>query len=186
MEQTFNLLLSYKYAILLPLAVVEGPIITVVAGFLVTLGYMDIFLVYIIAVLGDFAGDTILYGVGRWGKNFIHKYGHYIGANKERLEQTKKIFVEKHTKAIVMSKVFHGVGAVGLIVAGVLVVPYHRYIRTCILIALAQSAVFLFVGIIFGHTYLRIAKYLDLYASIVGIVVVVLLILTILYKVFKR
>lgn len=181
-----HLLLVYKYAILLPLAVVEGPIITVVAGFLVTLGYMDIFLVYLVAVLGDFTGDTILYGVGRWGKNFIHTHGHYIGATAEKLEQAKKMFAEKHTKAVVMSKVFHGVGVAGLVAAGVLAVPYRRYIKTCMMIALTQSAVFLFVGIVFGHAYLKIAKYMDLYASTIGVVVVVLLVLTILYKVFKR
>lgn len=181
-----HLLLAYKYAILLPLAIVEGPIITVVAGFLVTLGYMDIFLVYLIALTGDFTGDTILYGAGRWGKNLIHKHGHYIGASTEKLEQAKKYFAEKRTKAIVMSKLFHGVGSAGLVVAGVLAVPYRRYIRTCMLVALAQSAVFLFIGIVFGHAYLKIAKYLDIYASTVGIIVVVLLVLTILYKVLKR
>lgn len=186
MGQTLYLLLTYKYAILLPLAVVEGPIITVIAGFLVTLGYMDIFLVYLIALAGDFTGDTILYGAGRWGKNLIHRYGHYIGASKEKLKQAKKYFAEKRTKAIVMSKLFHGVGSAGLVAAGVLAVPYRRYIRTCMLVALAQSAVFLFIGIVFGHAYLRIAKYLDLYASTVGVIVVVLLVLTILYKVLKR
>lgn len=186
MEQAIQLLLAYKYAILLPLAVVEGPIITVVAGFLVTLGFMDIFFVYIIAVAGDFIGDTILYSAGRWGKNFIHKYGYYVGANSVRLEKAKKMFAEKHTKAVAMSKVFHGVGVAGLVAAGILAVPYRRYIRTCMYIAFVQSAVFLFVGIVFGHAYLRIAKYMDLYTSTIGIVVVVLLALTILYKVFKK
>lgn len=186
MEQAFNLLLTYKYEILLPLAIVEGPVIVVVAGFMVTLGYMDIFLVYLIALAGDFAGDTILYSIGRWGKSFIHKHGHYIGASNKRLEQAKKIFTEKHTKAVVMSKIFHGVGVAGLVAAGVLAVPFSRYIKTCMLIALAQSAVFLFVGIVFGHAYLKIAKYMDLYASTIGIVVVVLLVLTILYKILKR
>lgn len=186
MEQAIQLLLSYKYAILLPLAVVEGPIITVVAGFLVTLGYMDIFLVYLVVVLGDFTGDTIFYSAGKWGKGFIHKYGHYIGATAEKLQQAKQTFADKHTKAVIMSKVFHGVGVAGLVAAGALSVPYSRYIKTCMGIALVQSAVFLFVGIVFGHAYLRIAKYLDLYSSTIGIMVVVLLVLTILYKVFKK
>lgn len=186
MEQTIHLLLVYKYAILLPLAVIEGPIVTVVAGFLVTLGLMDIFLVYLIALAGDFIGDTIFYCVGRRGKNFIHKHGHYIGVNKERLEQAKKIFTEKHTKAVVMSKVFHGVGSAGLVAAGFLAMPFRRYIKVCMLIALLQSAVFLFIGIVFGHAYLRIAEYMDLYASTVGIIVVVLFILTAMYKIFKR
>jgi len=57
MDYAFSLLLTYKYLILIPLAVVEGPIITVIAGFLITLGYMNIFLVYLIVIAGDLAGD---------------------------------------------------------------------------------------------------------------------------------
>lgn len=186
MEQAVQLLLTYKYLILLPLAIVEGPIIVVVAGFLVTLGKMDIFAVYAIAVAGDFIGDSILYGLGRFGKNFIRKHGHYIGASEEKLDKAKIFFAEKHNKAIAMSKLFHGVGVSGLVAAGVLAIPYPRYMRTCFLIALAQSAVFLSIGLIFGHAYVRIARYLDLYAEGIVIVVVVLLISTLIYKLYKR
>lgn len=186
MEQAVHLLLTYKYAILFPLAIFEGPIITVVAGFLVTLGFMDIFLVYIIVIVGDFIGDTILYGLGRWGKNLIYKYGYYIGASMSNLEKVKNLFAEKHTKAVVMSKLFHGVGAAGLVAAGTLSVPYYRYIRTCFFIAVLQSAVFLFIGIVFGHAYLRIANYLDIYAETIWITALVLFVLTIIYKIFKR
>lgn len=186
MDQTISLLEHYGYLLLFPLAIVEGPIITVVAGFLVTLGYMNIFLVYPIVLAGDFTGDTILYSIGRWGKNIIHKYGRYIGASEEKLAQAKKIFTEKHTKAVVSSKLFHGVGVAGLVAAGVLAIPFRRYIKVCILVALAQSAVFLFIGIVFGHAYLRIAKYLDLYALTIEIVVGFLLVSTIVYKISKR
>lgn len=186
MEQAIHLLLNYKYLILFPLAILEGPIIVVVAGFLVTLGYMDIFIVYAVALIGDFVGDTTLYGLGRWGKMFVHKYGHYIGASKDRLEQAKIFFAEKHTKAITMSKLFHGVGSAGLVAAGVLAVPYRRYIKTAMLVTIVQSAVFLFLGIVFGHAYVRIAKYLDLYAQAIGIVVVVLIVSTVIYKLYKR
>lgn len=186
MEHSLNLLLAYKYLILLPLAIVEGPIITVVAGFLVTLGKMDIFVVYAIAVLGDFIGDTVLYGLGRFGNNFVYTYGHYIGAGHEEIEKAKIFFAEKHNKAIVMSKIFHGVGASGLVAAGVLAIPYPRYMRTCFYIALAQAAVFLFIGIVFGHAYAKIASYLDLYAEGIVIVVAILLVITVVYKLFKK
>lgn len=186
MEQAVHLLLTYKYFILLPLAVIEGPIITVVAGFLVTLGKMNIFAVYVLAIAGDIIGDGVLYGLGRFGKSFIHKYGHYIGASAEKLEKAKVFFAEKHNKAIVMSKIFHGVGVSGLIAAGVLAIPYRRYMRTCLIISLVQSAIFLFIGIVFGHAYVLIAHYLDLYAESIVVVVAVLLLGTIIYKLYKR
>ncbi len=186
MEQALHLLLAYRYFIFVPLTIIEGPIATVLAGFLVTLGYMDIFLVYTLALLGDFIGDSLLYGFGRWGKNFIRKYGHYIGAGKEKLDKAKTFFAQKHTRAVVMSKLFHGVGSTGLVAAGVLAIPYRRFIRTCFMVTVAQSAVFLFVGIVFGHAYESISHYLDLYASTIGIIVVLLIVSAVLYKMFKR
>ena len=187
MEHALQLLLTYKYFIFLPLAIVEGPIITVVAGFLVTLGKMDIFAVYALAIVGDILGDGALYALGRFGKNFINKHGHYIGASQEKLAKAKIFFAEKHNKAIVMSKVFHGVGVSGLVAAGVLAIPYRRYLRTCFVISLVQAAVFLSIGLIFGQAYTRIAHYLDLYAEAIGVVVVVLLAGTIIYRLlYKR
>ncbi|HUZ60693.1 MAG TPA: hypothetical protein VMU83_18125, partial [Hanamia sp.] len=67
METIFYLLLKFRYVILFPLAVVEGPILAVIAGFLCTEGYLNLFIVYTIIVLGDITGDTICYLFGRWG-----------------------------------------------------------------------------------------------------------------------
>ncbi len=185
MDYAFSLLLTYKYFILIPLAVVEGPIITVIAGFLITLGYMNIFLVYLIVIIGDLAGDTFFYSLGRWGKNFVYEYGHYIGINTEKLEKAKKSFTNKETKTIILSKLFHGIGVVGLVATGILDFPYLKYIKISTPISIIQTTVFIFIGIIFGHSYLKIAQYFDLYASTISIVVIILFILTIIYKVFN-
>ena len=186
MEHALNLLLAYKYLIFLPLAIIEGPIITVVAGFLVTLGKMNIFIVYLLAIAGDLIGDGALYAVGRFGKNFVRKYGHYIGASEVKLDKAKIFFAEKHNKAIAMSKIFHGVGVSGLVAAGVLEIPYIRYFRTCTLISFIQAAVFLAIGLIFGHAYVQIAHYLDLYAEGIVVTVLVLFAGTVIYKLYKR
>ena len=76
MNNIINLLLHYKYLILLPLSVIEGPIITVIAGFFATMGIFNPYLVYTIAVVGDIFGDTLAYGIGRWGSvPFINHFG---------------------------------------------------------------------------------------------------------------
>jgi membrane protein DedA with SNARE-associated domain len=55
----------YGYAALLPLAVIEGPAVTVFAAFLAAQGVFDVFGVYAIVVLGDLIGDVLYYAVGR-------------------------------------------------------------------------------------------------------------------------
>jgi len=173
MNQALALLLAYKYAILFPLAVVEGPIVTIIAGFLVTLGLLNPFLVYTIVVLGDLAGDALFYCLGRWGSKIFDRRGSHFGITKEKLEQADKYFKNNHKKAIVLSKLVHGIGIAGLVAAGTLKVSYSRYFKTCFFVSIAQSALFLLIGILFGHAYLQIWKYLNYFAAVVSVAVLV-------------
>jgi len=66
-----ELLLTYKYIILIQLSIIEGPILTVVCGFLVTLNVFDPIVVYVVMVLGDIAGDGLIYYIGYSGKRFL-------------------------------------------------------------------------------------------------------------------
>lgn len=166
MNQIIDLILIYKYLILIPISIVEGPIITVIAGFMVTLGLLNIWLVFLIIVLGDVIGDTMAYCFGRFGGGaLLHRYGHRVGITATRVEQAKGYFSTNHKKALMMSKLIHGIGTAGLFAAGSLKIPYLRYVKTCFLISLIQAGVLLVLGIFFGHTYIQIGKYFDYYAA---------------------
>src|ERR1035437_9192599 len=166
-----ELLLTYKYFILVPLAIIEGPIITVICGFLVTLGVFNPFVVYIVMVVGDIVGDGLIYYIGYSGK----KFSHFFKISEEKLEKSKIFFEENHKKAIVTSELVHGIGFTGLIAAGASRVPYMRYFRTCALISVVQSFVMLILGIFFGHAYVLIGKYLNYYAAGVSVVALVII-----------
>ncbi len=173
-----ELLLTYKYLILMPLAIIEGPIIAVVCGFLVTLKIMNPLLVYVILIIGDIVGDGLIYYIGYSGKRFLK----YFKVTEEKLEKAKTYFHENHKKAIFASKLAHGIGFTGLIAAGASHVPYKRYFKTCTLISLVQSAVMITIGIFFGHAYVQIGKYLDYYAAIVSVLVLIILTIIIIRK----
>lgn len=162
------------------MAVIEGPIVAVVCGFLITLKILNPLLVYIILVIGDVVGDGIIYYVGYSGKRFLH----YFKINEEKLERAKTYFHENHKKAIITSKLVHGIGFTGLLAAGASHVPYKRYFKTCTFISVVQSAVMMMVGVLFGHAYVQIGKYLDYYAATVSVAVLVIL-LFILIKRYK-
>ena len=165
-----ELLLAYKYIILFPLTIVEGPIVTVIAGFLSTMGILNAGLVYVIAIMGDLVGDTIAYSFGRWGSGkLLYKHGHFIGATPQKLDEAKKFFASHHGKTLILSKILHGVGVVGLVAAGSLKTPFLRYIKTCFLISITQALIMLLVGVTFGHLYSRIGIYLNYYAAAVSI-----------------
>lgn len=179
-----ELLLTYKYVILMPLSIIEGPIIAVVCGFLITLKIMNLFGVYAILVAGDVVGDGVIYYIGYSGKRFLK----YFRVTDEKLEKAKTYFHENHKKAVIMSKLVHGIGFTGLIAAGASHVPYKRYFKTCTLISVIQSAVMILIGILFGHAYVKIGKYLNYYAAFVSIIalIVALFILVKKYKINIR
>lgn len=156
-----ELLLTYKYLIIIPLAIIEGPITSVISGFLTTLGVFNIFLVFMIMVLGDIIGDAIYYYIGYSGKNLLH----YFKISEEKIEKAKIYFQENHKKAIAGSKIMWGIGTAGLITAGLLRIPYKKYFKTCALYSLAQSLIMIILGVFFGQSYVIIGKYFDYYAA---------------------
>ena len=182
LSQTIGWLLVYKYYILFPLAIFEGPIVTVIAGFFVATGFLNVFLIYIIVILADFLGDTLLYLLGRQGNSFIVKHGAKIGLTAQKLRQADDCYKNNSKKTVVMSKIFHGIGIIGLISAGILHINFKHYIRLCILVSFVQTAAFLIVGFLFGHAYLRIAEYLDYFAAFISALALLAIAFIIYYK----
>ena len=173
MSHILLLLLKYKYLILLPIAILEGPIAAIIVGFLSSSNIFNIFIVYGVLVSGDIIGDSFYYALGRMSGSSFSKHGHHIGITNEKLENAKKYFADYHHKALIISKLAYGVGVSGLVAAGVLKISYKKFIKTCAYIAFIQSAFLLSIGFIFGHAYLQIEKYLNIYAKIIGIVVLI-------------
>lgn len=166
MSSIFSLLLAYKYHLLIPLAIVEGPIVSVLGGFFVTLGIFNPFVVYLVVVAGDIIGDTLYYAIGRFGGNFLlARFGHLLRITPEKIADARKHFHKHHNKTIIFAKLIHGIGFTGLVAAGSLKIPYWRYLLICFLTTLFQAAIFLIVGILFGHAYVQINRYLDYFAA---------------------
>ena len=162
----------------MPLAIIEGPIIAVLCGFLVTLKVLNPLLVYVILVLGDIVGDGGIYYLGYSGKRFLK----YFKVTEEKLEKAKTYFRDNHKKAIFMSKLVHGIGFTGLLAAGASHVPYKRYFKTCALISIVQSAIMILIGVLFGHAYVQIGKYLNYYAAVISIIGLIVLLIVFIRK----
>lgn len=166
METVLYLLLKFRYIILFPLAVVEGPILAVIAGFLCTEGYLNILIVYPIIVLGDITGDTICYIFGRWGippffKRFIEKFG----LKRGNIDKVRVYFDANPNKTISLSKITLGIGIAGIYLAGNARIPYNRFIKICLITSALQYIIYLAIGLLFGSAYKQISNYLNFFAA---------------------
>ena len=187
MENIFYLLSQYKYLLLFPLAIVEGPILAVIAGFLCTGGFLNVFIVYPIIVLGDITGDSICYMFGRWGvPAFLKRIAIGFGLKPEKIEKVRAYFDSNPKRTIALSKITLGIGVAGIYLAGNARIPYHKFIRICLITSALQYVVYLGIGMLFGGAYKQISHYLDFFAAFTVVALLSVLLLYFVRSIRKK
>ncbi len=172
LDKIISWLMVYKYEVLFPIAVAEGPIVTILGGFLSSLGYLNLFAVFAVVLLGDIVGDIIYYSLGRFlGRKCIEKYGHYIGFHQEYFLSFESKF-EKHSgKTLIISKITHFFGGYFLVIAGITKMPFLRFVFFSFIGTLPKSLLLLLVGFYFGKMYVLIDNYFnDIGFALAGLV----------------
>src|SRR5664279_1551073 len=133
MDDLIHILIQYKYFVLLPLAVVEGPILAIVAGFLCSAGFLNPWIAFPIIVLGDIIGDSICYSFGKFGTPpIIRSIAYRLGFDNSRIEGVRVFFETNPEKVILLSKITLGIGVAGIYLAGLTRIPYGVFIRICL------------------------------------------------------
>lgn len=168
-------LLNFKYLILFPLIVVEGPVTVITAGVISSLGFLNFFLVYIIAVFGDLVGDSLYYVAGRFGRRWLDRWGRFIGMSKERLEKMETHFQDHGGKTLIAGKLSHAVGAIVLVSAGIAKIPFRKFIIFNFWATLPKTLILLLIGYYFGNTILHMVRYFDF--AWLGMLVITILLL---------
>jgi membrane-associated protein len=175
LDQIVHWLIIYKYIVIFPIAVVEGPIITIISGFLASIHVLSFGGAFTVVALGDLVGDSLYYCLGRFGrKKFISKFGKFFGLDEYRVERMEKHFKTHPWKTFIFGKVAHGTGSIILIAAGMSRVPYFEFLGYNIPTTFANSLTLVVIGYYFGHAYKSINKYFD-YTSIFFLILLVAL-----------
>jgi len=174
------LLINYGYLIFLLLAIVEGPIVTIIGGFLSSLGYFHFLLIYLLALVGNLGCDFLYYILGRWGNERIMAKGHFWGINIERAKKIEKHFGEHAGKTILFGKWTHYAGAPILVAAGMARIPLKKFVWFNFVGESLKSLVLLMAGYYFGKAYQEVYKYLG-YVSLIIFFVIILIIAIYLY-----
>jgi membrane-associated protein len=154
-----GLLTQYRYAIIVPIAIVEGPIISLIAGFVVRFGPLDFIPTYFALMAGDLIGDVLWYWIGRrWGEVFVTRFGRYVSITKDNIDVTKKMFERHHSKILIASKLTTGFGLAPAILftAGMSRVSFARYMSINIFGQFVWTAILVAVGYFFGNFYAQI------------------------------
>jgi len=159
----FHLIYTYSYLILFPLIVVEGPIITIISGFLVSTGFLDLIPAYLTILIANLVGDAIYYSAGRWWfKSSITRLTNFFRVKKERMERLESRLRKNSGKLIFFGKLSHFLGAPILVASGVVEIPFIKYIIYCFFAEAPKSLILLLVGYFFGSTISNYGRYMNL------------------------
>jgi len=143
-----------RYAALLSAMVMEGPLVTIGAGTAAHFGPLNVYAVFTLAVVGDFAADAVYFAIGRastYGR--LKKVWRYLrrksGYEYWRWFEDK---IRRHAiMGIALIKLAPAAPGPGLAATGAAGVPLRTFLFASLLVAIPKSAVFVAVGYFFGY-----------------------------------
>ncbi len=137
--------------ILTPLALLEGPVVTVIGAWLASLGLLDLRAVLICVVLADLAGDCLTYAAGRWLPGRVSpRLAARFGLRRGRIVRLARAFRTRGIRIIVLGKLSHAAGFAVLLAAGIARMPFGQFFVANLLATLPKSAVLAAIGYTFG------------------------------------
>ena len=104
-QSIFHFLQYYGYWLMLPLMIIEGPVVTLLSAMMASLGAFNIFVVFLLSIAGDLIGDVLFYYFGyRFGLGFVHGVGKYMGITEKLVSRMEKYFERHGGKTIFLVK----------------------------------------------------------------------------------
>ncbi|PIR43522.1 hypothetical protein COV24_02315 [candidate division WWE3 bacterium CG10_big_fil_rev_8_21_14_0_10_32_10] len=159
--QIINWLLLYRYFVLFPLIVVEGPITMILGGFLSATGHFNVIIVYVLSVFGDLLGDLGYFFLGYFGrKKLIKKWRYLLRINESTLKKIDTHFEKHKGKTLMFGKLSHGMGMPVLISAGISRMPIKDFLWFNFLATLPKALILVLIGFYYGSAFVTINKYL--------------------------
>ncbi len=187
LSQILNWLIIYKYLVLFPIAVIEGPIITIISGFLVSLGSLNFLTAYLVLISGDMVGDLFYYSLGYFGRiQFINRWGKYLGFKLEQISALEKHYSKHGGKTLLLGKFTQIGGGPVLVTAGIIKMPLKKFLFYNFVFTVPKSLVLLIVGFYFGQAYEQINKYYNKIGLIITILLFIVLGVYIFWRLLKK
>jgi membrane protein DedA with SNARE-associated domain len=160
-ETALSLIQTHGLWILVPFAILEGPIVTVIAAYLAHQGYLNIVAVYAVCVAGDLIGDAALYAIGRYGSGMLpQRLLHWLGVTEARKISLTAHFDTEGPRTLLLGKWTHSAGAAVLIAAGMARMDFARFLWVNLLGTLPKTLLFVVTGYFMGAAYAVIDSYI--------------------------
>ncbi len=164
-----SVLIAHGSALILPLAIIEGPFVSVATGFLSAQGYFHWLWVLCLLVVGDVIGDVLYYWIGRSGKPGLDAVLRRLGVRHTVTPELQRQLRENATKVLLVGKWTQAIGAVVLIGSGMLRLPLAKFILVNLLGSLPKSALLFSIGYFLGEHHAVFEDHAVLATGVLGV-----------------
>ncbi len=168
-----ELIRRWGYLLFFAASWIEGLNSMILAGFVASLGKLNIFLVIPVIALGHAFSGFSWYAVGFFGgTSALERFGKYFHIAQKRILQAQAYFEKHGGKAIVVTKFTVGFTITTLILAGTLKMPLRKFAAYNFIGSAIWACMTALFGYTFGLSFRLLAHYIE---SITNIILLFLL-----------
>jgi membrane protein DedA with SNARE-associated domain len=185
-KEIFSFLSDWGYYIILPLMIIEGPVVTVFAAMLAAMGVFNFWLVLFFSILGDIFGDVILYWIGKkWGMHFVDRIGRYMGITRKLVLKMENYFVKHGGKTIFAVKSTTGLCWATFVAAGIVGMNFKKFIKYSIMGGFIWSGFLVIMGYFYGYMWKQIGQYIEWAGWLIVAITIITFVIITFYKKYK-
>ncbi len=172
---------------------IPSEVVMAFGGYLVVNGYLGnvlgipaVVLLVLSGTIGNVAGATIAYYIGRYGGlKFIEKYGRYLFINQSSVQKAQMFFDRYGALSVFVTRLLPIFRTFISIPAGVARMDIRRFITYTFIGTLIWDIMLVYVGYTLGKNWERSLPFFDILTYAVGILFALILAYW-LYRLFKR
>jgi len=181
-----ELIKAVGYPTMFFLMIVEGPIATLLAAFAASLGFFNIFIVFILSMAGDIIGDVMLYSIGYFGgMRIINQITKFLRIKKELIEKIRKHFTRHGKRTIFAVKSTTGLCWITFLLAGSVKMDFVKFLSGSFWGGIIWSSFLVVTGYFFGYAFEQINNYITYAGLIIFCTAIIFYTFILLYKKYQ-
>jgi len=185
-QDIFQFLHQYGYFIMLPLMIIEGPVVTLLAAMMASLGAFNVWIVLVLSILGDMIGDMAFYGLGyKFGMGFVRSIGKYMGITESLVGRMEKYFASHGGKTIFAVKSTTGLCWATFTTAGIVKMDFKKFVKYSFYGGIVWSGFLVAMGYFYGYLWRDIRDEISYIGWIIFAVAIATFLIINLYKAKK-
>lgn len=169
-------ILEYRYWILIPLSLIEGPVVAFIAGTLASLDYFNLYFLMALFFIRDVGLDIGYYALGHYGGRtaFAKRMMDKLGVTEDHLEEVRRLWARRPGTTMLIGKLSYGIASAFIVVAGMIRMSLPSFLFYGSLVAILQYGLLLLLGYFLGESFggtivkfIENAQYLIAFTAIV-------------------